>query len=82
MPEGLADGYYFAELLTAHAADPKDSPRIGARRLYFGVIKGELEPMTTHDWTVGLDDAEGTVAATSVELGTTSDAQAVTGQQQ
>lgn len=69
VPEGLGNGYYFAELLTAYSSDSKDEfPTVSAQRVYFGVIDGEMRPMTTHEWTLETDNGSGSLDATSVDL--------------
>jgi hypothetical protein len=82
VPEGLAEGYYYAELLTAHAPHSDDIPGVSAQRLYFRVAKGEIEPLTTHDWMLATDEGEGVIEASSVELSTEADGQVETGEQQ
>lgn len=52
LPEGMPDGHYYVELLTAYAKRGEANPAVDGQRLYIVVTDGEVVVVDPEEWAI------------------------------
>jgi len=62
VPEGLPDGFYYVELLTAYSEKASGTPMIPMTRLHLKVANAQLQLLTAADWDIQVNALDSAVA--------------------